>query len=152
MESKKNWSAKKYKKAADKHYQTCVFLMAQIDKIDPSKQHHIISNLYYLSGYILECIFKFYLLQLEHKNSEYDLKEIESFGLKTHNIKDLWEKQIVIKGDLRKDDYIWTDLTKNWDSFVRYETFRTNYINCESVKNHFNQTVKPIFEKIKDKY
>lgn len=149
MELEKNWSAKKYRRAADKHYQTCVYLIAQIEHIDISKQNYIISNLYYLSGYILECIFKFYLLELEHKNDLYTLEEISSFGLKSHKIKDLWERQVLIKSDLRKEDYIWTDLTKNWDTFIRYES---NFIDPNLVKNHFNKTVKPIFEKIKNKY
>lgn len=148
----KEWSSKKYKRAANKHYQTCIYLINQLDLIDKEKQPHLISNLYYLSGYVLECIFKSYLLDLHHYKKKYSLEEISNFGLQTHNLNLLWERHILIKSDLRKQDFIWTNLSKKWDVVVRYETDNTEYIDLQSVKHHFNQTVKPIYEKIKNKY
>lgn len=154
------WSSKKYKKAADKHYKTCKHLLNSIDTVKPDVKPQVISNVFYLSGYILECIFKFSLLEANHKKGKYTLLEIEQMHLKTHEIfpsktnkkkgvPDLWS-QIISRGILKQKGITWTELSKEWNSEIRYETDIPKYSDIALVEKHFNQTVIPIYNALKD--
>ena len=145
------WSSKKYKKAAEKHYKTCKHLLGSIDTVKADVKPQVISNIFYLSGYILECIFKSSLLDADHKTKGYTLEEIETMGLKTHKLfgsNNLWAK-ITDRGILDRNKFMWTELSKEWNESVRYETEKYEII---LVVKHFNETVIPIYNALKEKY
>lgn len=145
------WSSKKYKRAAEKHYKSCLHILSNISDAKTDIKPHIISNCYYISGYILECIFKYYFLELEHKKDTYSLKEIETMGLKTHNIYKLWVV-VAEKGKINPKEFNWTNMSKNWNESVRYETDNLDYKNEKLVREHFTKIIEPIYIKIKNIY
>ncbi|MDI9882056.1 hypothetical protein [Flectobacillus longus] len=156
------WSSKKYQRAAEKHYKTCKHLLDSIDTVKADVKPQVISNIFYLSGYILECILKFYILEEKHKTKSYSKEELTQLELWTHDIKGLWEKianespfwkkRTPKESPFDANGFEWTDLSKKWTEAVRYETDDKDYKNEKIVKKHFTQTVEPIFLKIKDKH
>lgn len=148
------WSSKKYKQAAEKHYKTCKHLLNSIDTVKADVKPQVISNIFYLSGYVLECIFKSSLLEDNHKTKGYTLEEIKNMGLKTHDLfgsNNLWAK-LIEKKILDQNKFTWTDLSKEWNSDIRYETDKPKYSDIALVKKHFDQTVIPIYNELKKKY
>lgn len=143
---KKKWSSKTYKKAANKHYQTCEQLINYFESIREDAKPHIVSNIFYLSGYVLECILKSYLLELEHCTNELTMEQLTIRGLKTHNVKELWDK---IDHGIDKKSFNWTDISTKWEVYVRYDN---SVITFQEVKQHFEETIKPIYVKIREQY
>lgn len=144
--TKRTWSSKKYKKAAHRHYKTCRELIEKIDSSKRDTKPHLVANIFYLSGYILECIFKSYILDVEHCKNELTLDQLDKKGLKTHNIQQLWKK---IDSGIKKSDFKWCDLSQKWDVDARYDI---SAIEITELKSHFNSTVTPIYLKINEQY
>jgi hypothetical protein len=145
------WTSKKYKRAAEKHFKSCKHILNCLNQAKPHEKSEVVSNIFYLSGYVLECIFKHYYLELDHKSGTFNLQEIEDMGLKSHNIQKLWDL-VSQKGRLNKHDFIWTSITNKWNESVRYETDDSDYKNENLIREHFTKTVEPIYNKIKDLY
>ena len=79
---------KEYKKASQRHYHTCYFLLSEIkdsmNTIDAPLQKKILENIYYLSGYIIECGLSyafFKVINYDAAKSVYDLDSNNSFSL-----------------------------------------------------------------------
>ena len=149
MENK--WSAKTYKRAAQKHFSMCCFLIENIDLASPDKKPHVISDFYYLSGYILECILKYCIMEEEHLVGTYSLSEISDNNLKNHNIKELWHRATE-NGRLDQREFEkWHQITNEWNEQVRYEVNAT-FQKKNDVCNHFSKIVEPVYTHIINKY
>jgi|GEM_PF-2146946 len=69
-----------YKIAAERHLETCYHLSIKVQEIELKKigsqislreldnQRNLLSNLYYLSGYMVECLYSYAMCKNEHNN------------------------------------------------------------------------------------
>lgn len=78
---------KEYKKASQRHFGTCDFLLREIkdpmNTMDIHLQKKILANIYYLSGYMIECGLSyafFSVINYDAAKSVYDLDSNNSFG------------------------------------------------------------------------
>jgi len=140
------WTSKTFKRAAQRHFITCCHLLEKVEHTQKDKQPHVITNIYYLSGYILECILKYYILEQNHFKGKLTINDLESMKLKTHNINDLWKR---IEYSFPKKEFKWSNISKKWDVMVRYDC---DNIAATELKQHFEDTVKPIYLKIQEQY
>lgn len=150
--SDKKWTSKNFKKAAQKHYFMCSYLLDNLQEVGSDKKPHIISDLFYLSGYILECILKYCIMEQLHKTAAYNLYEIEKMQLKTHNIEILWNKACENRGINNHNFEKWHLITKKWTEQIRYDTDDNDFTNHKLVSNHFKEIVTPIYYHIINKY
>jgi hypothetical protein len=122
-----------YKKASKRHMMSCESLLKNLELYSPQKREHILQEVYYLTGYIFECIYKYALFALIDYDPTEPVEELKqddlSYGkhIKTH-------KFSVLKGELDKripvpipfvnsDDGIEKeikDLYREWDPKFRY--------------------------------
>jgi predicted double-glycine peptidase len=88
------YSAADYHRAADIHKVSCDTLLKEIHQLDKSKKEKVLWEVYYLSGYILECIFKTFIIVDLHNDKHRLLtdEELQNAGLITHKLSRLWEK------------------------------------------------------------
>lgn len=140
------WTSKTFKRAAQRHFISCVHFLENLEHTKIEKKTHVIANVYYLSGYVLECILKYYLLEQSHFTGKLNLEDLENLKLKTHNIQDLWTR---LEHGFPKKDFKWTTLGKKWDVITRYDC---DNIELDELNKHFEQTVKPIYLKIRETY
>jgi len=143
-----------YKRAAIKHQHTCHILCQQY-KITKGKadKKHLLLNLYYLSGYIIECSIKFgiYVHYAHHRTK--DIKTLNVSGItydrhiKHHRFaryKDYLTLKINADLPLVSKKSSNSDVMKlfnEWDANVRYE----NKMKCKhesSIINFFEESVK----------
>lgn len=111
---------KEYKKAAKRHLDTCRYMLDHLDKIkraDNYDVNDILMDIYYLSGYIIECATNLGLLYFKlgnpptnhyFKGSIDTLDEHKNLGLNS-----------IIKQSGLKDT-----LYGKWNTKFRYEEFR----------------------------
>lgn len=151
METKK-WTSKDFLRAAKKHYCACSYLLQQFPNIKSHEEPHIVAVFFYLSGYILECLLKYSIMEQNHKKSSYTKEELEHFGLKTHELKRLWRIACDSKAVNEKKFPKWHDVTNKWDVQIRYDTECVDYKNKMLISNHFSSIVKPIYLDIIQKY
>lgn len=117
-----------FKSASKKHLVTCEFLITKIEEVGCEyKKRHILINIYYLSGYIFETIFKFSIFSsINYKKNEVITKlnqnglEFEN-DIKIHNLKKL-KNTLETKGIYRVVDYPkHMKLFNQWNSEIRYK-------------------------------
>jgi len=150
-----------YKKASLRHLDTCLFLCEFFDEIvEQEEKEHILKNIYYLSGYIFECIFSYAIFNVigyDKTKSVYQLDNDKRCGLtfsnnfKTHNLD--WKIEFLKKNggsnvgkipilDGKTKEF----LLKKWKSEYRY------YIDIELSKNEiykFVSLAKDTTEKVR---
>lgn len=137
------WSGQGYRLAAENHKKACDYMLKHIDKVHNNKKV-IYAEIYYLSGYILECILKYFILSKKHKDkTKLSKEELKSYGLWDHEIKNLWIAAELVG---KWDDF--PELTKNWKSELRYELRQIDRTDFES---HYEK-IKKTFEEIKATY
>jgi len=79
---------KDYLNAARKHKYTCGVLrekLENIDENDTAKHKYLLLNLYYLSGYIVECIVKYGIYDLIGYPKKEDVSKLDKEGLTYKN-------------------------------------------------------------------
>lgn len=140
------WTSKQYRSAAEVHFNTCNFMLKNIEQ-EKKYKAHVYLDIYYLSGYILECILKYYILERKHKD-KVTKKELDDLNLKNHKIYNLWILACDV-GKIRKEDFKWSNLTKEWSEELRYEA---KFQDIKEIMEHYHQTVVPIYNKIKNKH
>lgn len=141
------WTPKKFKNAAEHHRKACDFILKAIPNI---KSHEIFSEIYYLSGYILECSLKAFILFSDHKNRVTKTQLIE-MGLWKHDIGNLWI-MACDKGRIRRNDFEWSELAKNWKSELRYEIHNSDYTDRSKIISHYEKTIVRIHDELKKRY
>ncbi len=118
----KQWSKDTFKRAAQRHYQNCQYIFKLIPTItDASYRNHVVSDCYYIGGYVMECALKYFVMSKHHLTKCYNLQELESQRLKTHDLHNLI--QLATEGS-ETIDVDWKDLsveTKEWSEQVRYD-------------------------------
>lgn len=74
-----------YKNASERHLETCLFLLERLSKLEQKNnlnrkeiksQKHLLSNLYYLSGYMLECLYSYAMCKNQNIPREGNVKNI----------------------------------------------------------------------------
>lgn len=154
--SEKKWSADLYRKAAYRHLNVCIFLENHLSEVKGESEKNIVSDIFYLSGYIVECILKFCILQIRHLQKKmFSLEEIEDLKLKTHDLNSLWDMTVNEGKISRKDMDVWSkqnELLKKWDVDCRYMNQERDFFNKDKVINCFDNNIKKIFNTINDRY
>jgi hypothetical protein len=131
---------KQYEKAAKRHRATCDNLLKIVEDgfigNKPIEQHEkdkMLENIYYLSGYVVECILSFKYFQLikyNKNNSVYDFNDFKTY-FSTHSKAPVIElirerggvkvNQIPIVGNIKLKQ-IEKDMYEHWKTKVRYTT------------------------------
>jgi len=81
-----------FKKASKKHLVACECLIASLENECKQKEKHILTTIYYLTGYIFETILKFSLYASVSFDKNEDISKLNSHGLtfdndiKIHNL------------------------------------------------------------------
>lgn len=147
------WCAQDYKRAAEKHFQACSKLIEVLS--NPKQTAHeraIYHEIYYLSGYAVECYLKFGILQATHNTGKLTKQQLDSLGLKTHDLKNLKQKIIECKCSCSRS-LVWTSQLNNWSEAVRYEAvpqFSPSYY--PDIISHVGNTVTSVRKTILDNY
>ncbi|MCW2475843.1 MULTISPECIES: hypothetical protein [unclassified Symbiopectobacterium] len=143
--------------SAYKHNQACRVLKEKIDQYDESKFNteevkFLILNLYYLSGYIIECSMKFKIFEL----CNYDrLTEINESGcnvrginyrrdIKNHNFDILQNTLSSFIGDfphMSKNKSV-NILIKKWNPEIRYQNIIVDYDHVVKFYEHTVEFLK----------
>lgn len=78
---------KEYYKAAQRHRETCEYLISKLkdtqECIDVHRQNKLLQNVYYLSGYVIECIISysfFNVINYDNTKSVYELEKNNPYG------------------------------------------------------------------------
>ncbi len=143
------WDSREFKKIAKTHRDACDLILKNAKSQKPANSV-VFAEIYYLSGYILECIIKSFILETIHKKTA-TKKELMDDGLWTHDINNLWKKACDL-GKLRKQDFSWGELAKVWDSEIRYKIHKSEFQDGAKVKSHYHDTVVKIHDNLKSRY
>jgi len=74
-----------FKKASKKHLMACECLIASLEKGCEGKEIHILTTIYYLTGYVFETILKFSLYASVGFDKDEDISKLNSHGLTFDN-------------------------------------------------------------------
>lgn len=148
----KTWSSQKYKRAAEMHKKSCDFMLTNITNIKQTDRPSVYCEIYYISGYVLECILKYFILESKHKKGNVTKDELENLGLWTHDISKLLKIAIDTGGIKSTEKPPFNRLTFEWNSEIRYETDTVDYRDSNLVTKNYNESIIKFYEIIKNKY
>lgn len=128
---------KDFLNAARKHEYTCRVLIEKLDKIDEHREKSnfkfLLLNLYYLSGYIIECMVKYGIYDLNGFSRSADVKTLDQKNLKfkdhirhhkferyTEHLNQRIGISLPLVSDKAGIDPEVIKLYKNWDAEIRY--------------------------------
>lgn len=131
MASDKKDEIDKYKKAAKRHLDTCRYMLDHLDKISPADNYevnNILMDIYYLSGYIIECAGSFGMLCLGKKITwtDKDGKERAIHNFQNNFIPTIENEYKNLNLDQLIDNSGVKDLYKEWKVEVRYKGKKLN--------------------------
>jgi len=79
-----------YRKAAYRHLETCTCLLKNIENENCKKnKSQILTNIYYLSGYVIECSLKFVIFSAINFDRKQEIEDCTDFTWKEHNLDNL---------------------------------------------------------------
>ena len=142
------WTARDYKNAAQRHKKVCDFILKSNEEKDKGD---LCVTAYYLSGYVLECALKAYILESQHNAKGVTKQELEKMGLWNHNLSILWTKACD-KGGIKKTDFEWGDLAKNWTESIRYKIKEPGFKDIKKLRDYYDKTVVAIYDKLNKRY
>ena len=155
--------------SAQRHLESCYHILDNlaVSHIPYKKQQEIrlILNIYYLSGYAIECSLKFAFFKAMRlpKSNEIEFNYTigtEICDLKTHNLAQLIRYLVIVDTSLPRDIPMITQLITNlphktlankWNSEIRYspDYARTSFsLDSALIRAYLDNVVKPIFEKL----
>lgn len=158
-----------FETSAKRHLESCYHILDNITPTNaPSKKQkadRLALNVYYLSGYTIECTFKFTFFKAIHfnKNKNIELEHAingDFYDLKIHSLTKLAAYLPRVDTSLPRDIPMLTQSINNskhktmvdiWNSEIRYslDYARTTFsIDVHLVETYVNDVVKPIFEKL----
>jgi hypothetical protein len=163
-----------YLKAAKRHRETCEYLVSKINDskeyIDVPRQEKIIHNIYYLSGYIIECIVSytfFEVISYDKTKSVYELDSNNSHGytfhkyFKEHSNKanDLKIDQIRLRGGNLSStipiigsanvEPIENQMYEEWNARARYSMNHLKFVIDKNSVTKFFNLASNIYTKMK---
>ena len=116
-----------FKRASKKHLITCECLISSLENECIQKEQHILSTIYYLTGYIFETILKFSLYLSVNFDKNKDISKLNSNSItyneniKTHSLiklkRDVESKNIISLLQYKENKKIFSD----WNSELRYD-------------------------------
>ena len=116
-----------FKRASKKHLVACECLIASLENECTQKEKHILTTIYYLTGYIFETILKFSLYASVSFDKNEDISKLNSHGLtfdndiKIHNLIKL-KRVIEAKNITSFHEYENNkNLFSTWNSEIRYD-------------------------------
>jgi len=116
-----------FKRASKKHLVACECLIASLENECKQKEKHILTTIYYLTGYIFETILKFSLYASVSFDKNEDISKLNSHGLtfdndiKIHNLTKL-KRVIEAKNITSFHEYENNkNLFSTWNSEIRYD-------------------------------
>lgn len=170
---------KEFKISAQRHIESCYHILNNLTNSNASfrkqKEDRLVLNIYYLSGYAIECSIKFAffkaidfdeqtdieLLNHASKNDTYVFPDIRgSKSLKIHRLDGLRGYLEDVHKSLPRDIPFITQsitnlshkaLTNKWNSEIRYspDFARTTFsIDSLLIKEYLDDVVTPIFDKL----
>lgn len=116
-----------FKRASKKHLLACECLITSLENECEQKEKHILTTIYYLSGYVFETILKFSLYASVSFDKNEDISKLNSHGLtfdndiKIHNLiklKRVVEAKNITSLHQYEDN---KNLFSNWNSEIRYD-------------------------------
>jgi len=140
-----------FKRASKKHLIACECLIASLENECKQKEKHILTTIYYLTGYVLETILKFSLYASISFDKKEDIKKLDSHGLtfeydiKIHNLTKLKravETKNITSFPKYKDN---KNLFSSWNSEIRYNE-KTKFSKKEILS--FFEFSKDIYKKL----
>ena len=115
-----------FKRASKKHLIACECLIASLENECKQKEKHILTTIYYLTGYVFETILKFSLYASVSFDKNEDISKLDSHGLtfdndiKIHNLIKLKRvveaKNITFLSQYENNK----NLFSSWNSEIRY--------------------------------
>lgn len=72
-------------------------------------------------------------------------------GLWNHNLSILWTKACD-KGGIKKTDFEWGDLAKNWTESIRYKIKEPGFKDIKTLRDYYDKTVVAIYDKLNKRY
>ena len=157
---------KDYLKAARKHKITCEVIAEKLNEEkrqkspDSDKLKSLILNLYYLSGYVIECMVKYGIYDLIGYGSTDDVRNLNEegltydlhikhhpFGKYTEHLNNLMSGAIPLVNDKKGIPKETVNIYNEWDAEIRYY-YKLNYNEIHYVR--FYEYAKEIFKIIKD--
>jgi len=116
-----------FKRASKKHLIACECLIASLENECKQKEKHILTTIYYLTGYIFETIFKYSIYNSINFVKNEDIRKLSSHGLtfdndiKIHNLIKL-KRVIEAKNIISLPQYENNkNLFSSWNSEIRYD-------------------------------
>jgi hypothetical protein len=115
-----------FKKASKKHLVTCECLIESLENDCKQKEKHILTTIYYLTGYVFETILKFSLYASVSFDKNEDISKLNSHGLTFDNnikIHSLIKLKRVIEAKNITSLYQYKNnknLFSAWNSEIRY--------------------------------
>jgi hypothetical protein len=154
---------KDYLNSARKHEHTCDVLFEKLSgsSLNTAHEKYLILNLYYLSGYIIECIVKYAIYDLNGHAPDQDVRSINTNGLNynlhikhhkferyTDHLRKHLSMPIPLINDISGVDKQVQQLYKEWDAEVRYKYD----LGTKSLSHYisFYRCAKTIFRVIKN--
>lgn len=147
-----------YLSSARRHNHACRVLKARIDSLDVEEgleeYNYLVSSLYYLSGYIIECAMKYKIFELCQYSLEVEVDEAEcekvgidyKKRIKTHNFNKLqnYLDSLISGLSHSSDDKEINKLLQNWTPELRYSYCELNYKKIEELYNHTTRYLKKV--------
>ena len=158
-----------FETSARRHLESCYHILDNLinstESFRKQKEDRLILNIYYLSGYVIECSLKFAFFKAVKfsKNDKIELNQIirgTDYDMKTHSLRQLVSYLPVVDTSLPRDipmltqtipDVSHKTLANQWNSEIRYspDYARTKFaIDSLLMKEYLDNVVKPIFEKL----
>ncbi len=153
-----------FRKAAFRHLKTCECLIAKINSDDcKNSKNEILVNIFYLSGYVIECSLKYVLFSAKRFKNQ-DVYEHENLDWKHHNIEKLksiieqegvkFSADIPILGTTRKVNGNVVKLFNERNDprmQIRY-SYYNKLLTIDLIKNEYLPTIEKINTKLINKF
>lgn len=147
------WSATGYREAAEKHFITCENLVRLASSESGKHRSCIVSDIFYIGGYVIECSLKFlFLVNQSDKNKQYSSDELNNLGLWNHDLCRLYRLAQSAEASTLPYSYNgFKDRTKKWSEQVRYDCAlpRTEH---DSVLVNFWDDVTNVYNSMRENY
>ncbi|MDE6091080.1 MAG: hypothetical protein K2G41_10295 [Duncaniella sp.] len=139
-----------YRDAANKHFQTCTYIIKNTTGKYCGDKMLLHSNVYYLSGYVVECLLKYAILQQKHASKNVSKECLEQYNLISHDLCKLFQNAIQILPDLQPKNM--PDAFRNWHVEIRYESYGSHKVHLETIDSWMTNFIKPLRQSIIKKY